>query len=134
MASSFPLASSPSPLPSTSISNTGDSFNESDTEGSTVTVSLEDDFEDRTIKAVRVDYNEFFELPTQPNTNAKCVGRCKQCRKSYKYTLTSKGNLLSTFKPATVEAFVFIKNLKRRQLKIVKYLLTRVLFIVIKEQ
>ena len=87
MASPFPLASSPSPpWPSTSSSNTGDSFNESDTEGSTVTVSLEDDFEDRTIKAVRVDYNEFFELPTQPNTNAKCVGRCKQCRKSYKYT------------------------------------------------
>ena len=82
MASPFPLASSPSPLPSTSSSNTGDSFNESDTEGSTVTVSLEDDFEDRTIKAVRVDYNEFFELPIQPNTNAKCVGRCKQCRKS----------------------------------------------------
>ena len=60
MASPFPLASSPSPLPSTSSSNIGDSFNESDTEGSTVTVSLEDDFEDRTIKAVRVDYNEFF--------------------------------------------------------------------------
>ena len=70
MASSFPLASSPSPLPSTSSSNTCGSFNESDTEGSTVTVSLEDDFEERTIKAVRVDYNKFFELPTQPNTNA----------------------------------------------------------------
>ena len=73
MASPFPLVSSPSPLPSTSSSNTDDSFNESDTEGSTVTVSLEDGFEDRTIKAVRVDYNEFFELPIQPNTNAKCV-------------------------------------------------------------
>ena len=56
IASPFPLASSPSPLPSTSSSNTCDSFNESDTEVSTVTVSLEDDFEDRTIKAVRVDY------------------------------------------------------------------------------
>ena len=44
---------------------------------------------------IRVDYNSFFELPdTKPTTQAQCLARCKLCRRPYKFTLTTKGNLL----------------------------------------
>ena len=42
-----------------------------------------------------VNYSVFFHLPDKrPSASSKCLARCKLCQKQYKYTLTSKGNLL----------------------------------------
>ena len=46
---------------------------------------------------ISIDYSLFFELPMSPKTNADCKARCKTCRKFYKYTRNSKGNLLKHF-------------------------------------
>ena len=43
---------------------------------------------------IRINYNDFFSLPEKPDTPSKCIGKCKYCSRPYKYTLTSKGNLL----------------------------------------
>ena len=52
---------------------------------------LEQPQEDITIS---INYNLFFDLPTSPKSNMECKARCKTCRKFYKYTSNSKGNLL----------------------------------------
>ena len=44
--------------------------------------------------AINVDYCCFFSFPPRPSNNKDCVAKCKICSHSYKYTLTSKGNLL----------------------------------------
>ena len=50
---------------------------------------------------VRVNYKEFFEHPeTRPTTHFKCLARCRLCRKVYKFTLTTKGNLLKHLQTA----------------------------------
>lgn len=42
-----------------------------------------------------IDYQSLFELPkVKPTSQSKCLARCRICRKVYKYTLDSKGNLL----------------------------------------
>ena len=41
-----------------------------------------------------IDYSFFFKLPTRPQMNKDCVAKCKTCLKDYKFTLTTKGNLL----------------------------------------
>ena len=42
-----------------------------------------------------VDYDEFFVLAVpKPRSTKDCSARCKLCGKTYKYTPTSKGNLL----------------------------------------
>ena len=42
-----------------------------------------------------IDYQSYFELPkVKPTSQSKCLARCRICRKVYKYTLDSKGNLL----------------------------------------
>ena len=44
---------------------------------------------------VCVKYDTFFLLPDKrPTAPSKCIAKCKLCQKQYKYTLTSKGNLL----------------------------------------
>ena len=42
----------------------------------------------------RVNYDVFFVLPSKPDAPSKCIAKCKLCLKPYKYTLSSKGNLL----------------------------------------
>ena len=36
----------------------------------------------------------FFSLPSRPSNNKDCKAKCKACSKVYKYTMTTKGNLL----------------------------------------
>ena len=59
-------------------------------------INLSHAFYSTTIKmASNVDYTVFFSSPSPPPLNNKdCVARCKTCSKPYKYTLTTKGNLL----------------------------------------
>ena len=50
---------------------------------------------------VCVKYNMLFILPeTRPTVSSKCLARCKLCQKTYKYTLTVKGNLLKHLETA----------------------------------
>ena len=57
--------------------------------------------ESDSMSKVCVMYNMFFILPeTRPIVSSKCLARCKLCQKTYKYTLTSKGNLLKHFETA----------------------------------
>ena len=47
--------------------------------------------------AVTVKYEEFFHLPLKPSKASECLAKCKLCpdgTQPYKYTLTTKGNLL----------------------------------------
>ena len=41
---------------------------------------------------MNVHYCCFFSFPHRPNNNKDCVVKCKICSRSYKYTLTTKGN------------------------------------------
>ena len=47
------------------------------------------------VPVVSIDYPQFFYLPdVAPTTKEECRAKCKLCSKFYKYTLTTKGNLL----------------------------------------
>lgn len=115
--------------PSPSSSSTGSGLSE--TESSSLTLSHEEDSEDQVteVSKVRVDYKEFFELSCRwPTTNCNCLARCKLCWKSYKFILTTKGNLLKDLQTThIVGTFIFIKKKEQRHLK-VQHNLTRVLF------
>ena len=54
---------------------------------------------------IRVKYEEFFVLPntksgTSRPTQSKCVAKCKLCHRLYKFTLSTKGNLLKHLQTA----------------------------------
>ena len=50
---------------------------------------------------IRVDYQVFFELPkSKPGSQSKCVAKCKLCHRLYKFTFTTKGNLLKHLQTA----------------------------------
>ena len=44
--------------------------------------------------SVSVTYSDFFDLPTWSGSSKDCQAKCKVCSRTYKYTLTTKGNLL----------------------------------------
>ena len=45
--------------------------------------------------SVWINYNEFFIFPQPPpKLNKDCLAKCNLCNKSFKYSLTTKGNLL----------------------------------------
>ena len=48
--------------------------------------------------AVSVTYSEFFDLPASYKSLKDCKAKCKICHDSYKFTPTSKGNLLKHLK------------------------------------
>lgn len=50
--------------------------------------------------SVSVNYESFFVFPSAVSMVKDCVATCKLCKKKYKYTLTTKGNLLKHLKTA----------------------------------
>ena len=88
MAARYSLSSSPEPPTPSPISSEAEL---GDTEDSDVISKA----------CVSVKYSTFFELPDKrPTAPSKCIAKCKLCQKNYKYTLTSKGNLLKHLETA----------------------------------
>ncbi|XP_011404500.1 PREDICTED: zinc finger BED domain-containing protein RICESLEEPER 3-like [Amphimedon queenslandica] len=74
--------------------------------------------------SVTVDYSLFFSLPARPTKNNECVATCKLCPKlcsktkgnNYKYTLTSKGNLLKHLQAAHNDRLESHKEERRKSI------------------
>ena len=69
--------------------------------------------------SLSVNYNEFFKFPHPPlQFNNDCIAECKLCNKTFKYSLTSKGNLhhhLSVVHPEKVKKFLESNQIPRDQ-------------------
>ena len=72
--------------------------------------------------AVNVDYHQFFTFPdVAPKKNEECKAKCKLCHKTkkpYKYTLTTKGNLLKHLQIKHKHALARHKEEQRQQLRL----------------
>ena len=93
--------------PSTSSSETENSHSD-------LEILEETDEEEESVK-IRVDYKVFFELPEfKPTAKSNCSARCKLCHGDYKYTLTTKGNLLNYLHTAHPKRLHDYKNEQSR--------------------
>ena len=65
---------------------------------------------------VNVDYCHFFSFPPRPSSNRECIAKCKTCSKNYKYTLTTKGNLLKHLQVSHGRQLESYKQERRRSM------------------
>ncbi len=64
-----------------------------------------------------IDYSTFFNLPARPQMIKDCVAKCKACRKDYKFTLTTKGNLLKHLQTSHSHLLKSHREERQRQLE-----------------
>ena len=65
-----------------------------------------------------INYQEFFDFPSaKPTRASQCHAKCKICNKSYKYSLTTKGNRLKHLKLAHEQVLSQHKKAQEDRLK-----------------